>query len=385
MRMATRGKGEGTLFKDSRGLWTARIELPGRNGERRRLVKRSKDKAVLTKWLAEQHAELGRVGDIETSIPTLEQWSAYWLDRIASRRVRPNTLAGYRASLAHLCRSIGKTRLDKLSPAHVRRAEDKMAEAGLSPTTVLLAHRTLAKSLSDARREGKIHRVVTELMDAPRRAAVDVKALAVDEALTVIRAAAEALTADQYDPLPVLWATYLLTACRRGELLGLETDRIGDFIDVSWQLQRITKGSPLPADYEARQIDGGLWWTRPKTRHGWRAIPAAPFKSLLTRHLDRAEANPYGLVFTLEGRPIDPSRASALWTAWAAEHGIKGVTLHGLRHTTVDLLYELGVPEDVITEIVGHSQRAVTRGYKTPTKIARREEAMRALTTRLGL
>ena len=381
-----RGKGEGSVAQDKKtGLWVARLELPGANGERRRLVKRSKDKAVAIKWLAEKRSDLGAHGDLPTNSMTLAQWSEYWLEYIAAKRVRPNTLAGYKASFGHLNKSIGSIRIDKLTPAHVRRAEDGMLAAGLSPTTALLAHRTLAKSLSDALREGRVQRLVTALMDAPRKSSTEVGALTVDQAIRVVKLAAASLQAETYDQLPVLWATYLLTACRRGEIIGLERDRIGNVIDISWQLQRISKNAAVPNDYEARKIDGGLWWTRPKSRHGWRAIPAAPFASMLEKHLERSGSNPHGLVFAIDGKPIDPSYASALWKDWAEAHDMPCVTLHGLRHTTVDLLYELGVPEDIITELVGHSVRATTRGYKTPTKVARREQATLALTERLGL
>ncbi|MGO3650466.1 hypothetical protein, partial [Agrococcus casei] len=36
-----------------------------------------------------------------------------------------------------------------------------------------------------------------------------------------------------------------------------------------------------------------------------------------------------------------------------------------VRHTTVDLLYAAGIPEDLIMAIVGHSTRSVTRGYQS--------------------
>jgi hypothetical protein len=50
----------------------------------------------------------------------------------------------------------------------------------------------------------------------------------------------------------------------------------------------------------------------------------------------------------------------------------------------VDLLYAAKVPEDLIMEIVGHSTRVVTRGYKSAGNLERREAAMRQLSTLLG-
>jgi integrase len=60
------------------------------------------------------------------------------------------------------------------------------------------------------------------------------------------------------------------------------------------------------------------------------------------------------------------------------------VKLHGARHTTVDLLYEAGVPEAVIAEIVGHSTRAVTRGYKSKGNTKQLTDAMQRMSALLA-
>jgi integrase len=75
-----------------------------------------------------------------------------------------------------------------------------------------------------------------------------------------------------------------------------------------------------------------------------------------------------------------------MWAAALASSGItdKKVRLHDARHTTVDLLYAAGITEDLIMEIVGHSTRGVTRGYKSRENLQRREAAMKQLSTFLG-
>jgi integrase len=98
----------------------------------------------------------------------------------------------------------------------------------------------------------------------------------------------------------------------------------------------------LPADYEYRLIDGGLYWTRPKSSAGWRVIPLVePLRSILERHIAAQPENPWNLVFTWtndkgERRPIDPDADTRLWRRVLAETGIdKDIPLHGLRHTAV--------------------------------------------------
>ena len=79
------------------------------------------------------------------------------------------------------------------------------------------------------------------------------------------------------------------------------------------------------------------------------------------------------------GEPWDPDGITERWAAMLHAAGIERhdgpegkqtppkerVTLHGARHTVVDLLYMLEVPEHVIMQIVGHTQRRTTRGYQT--------------------
>jgi hypothetical protein len=50
---------------------------------------------------------------------SVEQWMNLWLDTIASRKVRPSTLAGYRSCLKRINLHVGHHRLDKLQPEHL--------------------------------------------------------------------------------------------------------------------------------------------------------------------------------------------------------------------------------------------------------------------------
>jgi Site-specific recombinase XerD len=376
-----RGKGEGSVFKDrATGLWTAIIELPPRNGKRRRKVVRRKTKAALLDAMADVASELKKRGDLPTKGQTVEQWFTYWLREIAAKDVRPKTLDGYRASVAHIVKAIGKVKLEKVTAAHVRRVHDHITETlGFSSTTALLAHRVMAVSFKAAMREGRIGRNPTELLNAPRKAVAPQEAFDVDEAMRVLEHVS-------HDPvMGARWATALLTGARRGEVIGIERDRVTDQLDLSWQLQRLTltetTGVPnVPADFEYRHLLGGLYLTRPKSNAGWRVIPLVdPLRGILERHMASTPDNQWGLLFTSNGRPIDPDQDSARWKDVLTATGIeKNVVLHGLRHTAVDLLYLAGVPEDLIMEIAGHSSRSVSQSYKTRGKVnrARLDDAM---------
>lgn len=382
-----RGKGEGAVYRVPKDKtkplkhWAGAVELPpGPNGERRRKVVRRKNKAELLRELSTLRAELETRGDLPTAGITVEKWFRYWLDHVVATQVRPNTLDGYRRTVEnHIIPAIGKIRLEKVSPANVRRVHDAILNKGLSSTTALLAHRTMSTSFKAAEREGRIGRNPANLTDAPKKARTTLHALELPEALQLLEHLAT-------DPQGALWATVLLTGARRGEVIGLERDRVGDVLDLSWQLLRLpltdTEGKPdVPADYEYRHVKGGLYLTRPKSLSGWRVIPLIdPLKSILQRHLEQAPENEWGLVFTRNGQPYGPDLAGKDWRKMLAAAGIdKDVRLHDGRHTTVDLLYLAGVPEDLITEIVGHSTRTMTQGYKSLRNRERLTAAMKQL------
>lgn len=389
-----RGKGEGAVFKDKRGLWTATVELPadatklGKDGKplRRRKVVRSVDKATVLRKLAALRAEVERSGDMPTASQTLESWLTYWIEKVLpKRKIRPNTLDDYRSKVrAQIIPAIGTSRLDKLTPATVRKLHDTMEAHGLSSTYILTTHRVLSKALEDAMRDGRVNRNVAKLVDPPSRSTDAVQPLEVDEAITVLARAATALKADDpYDPMPALWAAYLLTANRRGELLGLEWDRVvlddaDPHIDLSWQLQRIRDISTAAAKYEYRHLTGKLYLTRPKSSAGWRIIPLTdPLASLLRDHQARSAPNPHGLVFARSGgQPWEPGRVSVAWAQWREHVTEKQTRLHDIRHTTVDLLYAAGVPEDIIRDIVGHSTISMTRSYKSRLITDRHRDGM---------
>ncbi len=128
-------------------------------------------------------------------------------------------------------------------------------------------------------------------------------------------------------------------------------------------------------------MHGGIWLTRPKSRAGWREVPMAPLLAeVLSRYLSNHEPGVEGLIFTRpDGAPIDPRDDAAAWDAALKKAGLPDVVLHSARHTTATLLMELGVPEQVRVQIMGHSSATTTAGY---THIA--DPLMRDALGRLG-
>lgn len=418
-----RGKGQGAVYqRASDGYYCSALELPPRNGVRRRkvvtqnpkgLTHKQAEAAVIKKLNAEK-AKLERNGDLPSADQSLASWLDVWYRTIAVKKIRPKTAAVYRTMLEqYIIPEIGDVRLDKLTPAHVRRVETLIIGKGRSSTTAAQAHRVLAVALKYAEREGRIARNVANLTDAPRRASVVRETLTAADGIKILRTTFE-------DRLGSRTAAALLTGARQGELLGLEIDRVSDVLDLSWQLQRLTwehgckapcgaaRGAECPdrtitapADWEHRYLTGGMWLSRPKSQAGWRIIPLVePLRSMINRRIEAAanEANPFGLVWTsdpkmvrgrrtfypLDGSPIDPSTDNHAWHDNLTRAGVPQVRLHDARRVTASLLLAARVPMAVIVRILGHSTFAMSQQYMNVDR-DQMDSAMTAIASQLGL
>lgn len=366
--------------RNSDGMWIQPIELVPRNGKRRRKqIVASTKRAVLAKT-AIALKELGMNGDLETSSMTVANWIAYWLKNVVPNEVAPKTAANYRTFAKKIVNEIGPVKLDKLTPSHVRRVDDAVAKE-LSATSAATAHRIMSSAFASAMSEGKLSKNPARAIKAPKFAPPKLDTLTLAEVTRLL-----ALFDEPTEK--VMWFTYLMTGARRGEILGLEWDRVTDALDLCWQLQRHPVDMKPKADYEYQRVDGGLYLTRPKSKAGWRIVPLVePLSGVLRRYHAATGDRPDGLVFTrADGKPFDPDHISKAWPKVLAAAGIeKKVRLHDLRHTAVDMLYEAGVNEQTITEIVGHSSRSMTRAYKSRGNRPQLTDAMTKLSTLLGI
>lgn len=372
-----RGKGEGSLFKDGRGYWTVRVELPSHDGKRRQKVIRRKDKKAAMAEMSAIKKELDKLGDLPTSSLTLERWLRRWLDDILPHeKIRPSSIAAYRSTVdGWIIPILGRRKIDTLTADHVRemfkiiqstpKSQKLRGVKDLPPGTVMVgpdtaikAHAVLSSALKTAMREGKATRNVCEMVNPPSKAKVAQGSLTAAQARDLLNHLATRKDC-------ALWSTYLLTGARRGEILGLEADRVTDVLDLSWQLLRITDIKTASADYEYRHVRGNLYLTRPKSRSGARFVPLVePLRSILALHM---QGQIEGLVFTREdGTAWDPDTATDAWAKLLSDAGMpSNVVLHGARHTAVEMMDAAGVDWDTIKDIVGHSTTKMSLEYRS--------------------
>ena len=375
-----RRRGEGSIYQDGDGRWRASyFDLTGR---RRYLTRKTRPATVAALRQALDARDTGI--HARGHALTVEEWLGHWLDTIASAKVAPLTLAGYRQKLAHhVIPRIGRVRLEQLDAEHLEETYRAAALAGLAPATVLQVHRILARALKVAHQRGRAPRNVALLVDAPSVQRGEVLPLTAAEARRVLAAATGRREAAR-------WSVALALGLRQGEALGLTWDDVdldAGTVTVRRQLQRLRPehGCPAPSRCSGRSprkcpasVPGRLVLRTTKTRKSRRTI-ALPetLRGALREHrqeqlAERLEEGPNWVGFDQDGQRVqlvfchrngrawEPKADYQRWVALVETAGVRRARLHDARHTAATLMLLQGVPAKVVSEILGHSQITLT-------------------------
>jgi integrase len=384
-----RGKGSGTLFKRKDGYWVAGLDLPTLDGKRRqkRVVAKSRNDALRKLKELQKKIDAGYVPSTRSVkvAPYLDEW----LQSVHKKRAKPSTFPDdVRVVKLHIKPYIGAKRLEQLTPQDVR----WMLEQIESSRNRQMSHGLLRRALQTAMNDGIVARNVADAVDKPKHKYATHAAFTPDVTLKILKAA---------EPMGEVWATRwaagFMTGLRESELLGLEWDRVNlddSLLDVSWQLQELTKshgcGAPVdgrypcgrvkysfcpqarwdfPNDFEYRECERSLVWTRPKTQRSDRGVPIiAPLQILLERLASADGFNPHNLVFHhSDGTPITQSQDQKAWKALLETAGVEHTPQHTIRRTAATLLRAAQVDEQTRMELFGHAGADVQRLYAGST------------------
>jgi integrase len=405
--MSTRTRGTGTIYQQKTGkkLWVAAVELRTYDGKRRRLVKRARTRAEAATKLRELLATPHHTPT--TRHTTLGDWLTTWQTDILRPHVSPATHTAYSAVIRrYITPAIGAVKLSALTPHHVRHA----IKTTPHPSSRQRVHQVLGLALDAAIHDGLIPEPnVARQVRRPQHTRADTTAF--DRAIVrKLLDAAQQLDARPNAPqLATRWLAGVLLGARRGELLGLEWNRV-DFtnatITIDWQLQAVPPihgcGAPtngqwpcghtqaarcpawrrdIPEHVQWRPCTSALIWTRPKTRSSRRVVPIdGPLLPMLQQHAARTAApNPHGLVWHHpDGRPISPRADYRAWCELLKLAGVPHAKLHTLRHTAATLLHQNSTAAEVRMQLMGHSSHLVHAGY-VHIDMAQERAALRAL------
>lgn len=360
-RSTRRGRGEGSVFEFERNYkqkdgsvvtrtgWEGKVTVGyDDSGKQRFKSVYGKTQAECLAKIAELKQQLS-AGTFSDTKLTVKAYLEQWLTE-KGREVKPQTAEDYRYQLEkYVVPLIGKLGLNKLTPLKVQAMCGELSDR-ISSQRANKCRRVLSGALSQAVRWGLI----------PRNPCDAVKPLKVSKAEMKLWApedAARFLDSARAHRLFALFYLAMSTGLRRGELLGLRWQDVGE--------------TYLHVRQSVIEQRGRIMITTPKTEKGARRVAlSADVAEVMRQHRERQEAERQllglawpdtGLVFTSEvGTLLHPRNFTRTWHTLQKNAGVRQVKLHDLRHLHASMAIRSGVDPKVLADRLGHTRASFT-------------------------
>ena len=347
-----RGNNEGSIYRRKDGYWVGQYGVQTAEGIKTRYIygKRREDvREKLTKAIADRDG--GLVYDAGNI--TVGEYLDRWLNDSVRDTVRQRTWERYEQFVrVHLTPALGKIKLAKLTPAHVRGLYRDKLNSGLAPRTVLHIHRAFSKALKQAAADGLIPRNPAAPVKPPQPRGEEIRPLNREQ----VRVLFEAASGDRLEALYIVAVT---AGLRRGELQGLKWDDL----DLEAGMLQVRRTCSEPK--------GGHIFEAPKSGKGRNIRLTQSAVAALRMHRRRQlEERMYkadlwqeqGLVFpSTVGTPLWGGNLNRAFKATLQRAGLpKSTRFHDLRHTCATLLLKQGVNPKFVKELLGHADISLT-------------------------
>ena len=347
-------------------MYKATYRIPGE--KRPRTVSgRTKAEAALRR--AERLAEIEAAGRPlrHDSTTTVAAFSGWWLDHVASHRVRASTLAKYRERLSdERLGSLAQVPIPELRSEDVAGWQSALLDRGLAPSTVSDARSTLRQVIASAVDHDLIATNPVDRTRPPRTAHEPGRALAAEEVRALIAAA------DHYRYGAAV-ALLFVQGWRVSEVLGLAWEDLDldagtaalrrAAVDVAGASRRL--GLPKSAGAQGLHMLAAGVVERLRRRKDVQDDERAHAQDGWITHT--YDGQQISLVFTkADGGIVARQQIDKLIRRAAEDAGISDTQrlgTHAGRRSVVTGLYVDGVELADIARHVGHSSPSTTAGY----------------------
>jgi len=340
-----------------------------RQQKRKTLVGVTKKEAVATR--AKRIEEVATGQYIKDDDMTCSALFKEFMAEKKSAGLESTTLARYQNIFdCHLIPAFGKMKVKELRQGHLVSQYRQWGQKGsagrsISARTIRHAHETLRNSLNYALCMDYVTRNVAALVrkdNLPKAVPPKPKALTKAELTKLLTEAKSptsrakkrgTLSSQPWFYPAVFFAAY--TGCRRGETLAMRWQ------DVSFEESTLTISRSLTERMEFKAPKNDKVETI--------AMPDSLASVLKIHRAAQAEARLFlgpaykdqDLVFAhADGSPIDPWNFGSAVRDLILRAGVTPITLHGLRDTHASLMAKAGVPIEVVSKRLRHSNIAVT-------------------------
>ena len=359
--MTRAAKGEGTLFKTEKG-WRGYVTV---SGKRKYFTAATKAEASQKKRALLLQRDTGELAVGKTM--TLKTWVRRWHE-LTENDHTPATHAGYRTHIdRHIVgRPIGKKRLDKLTIDDLDTLFREMRDEGLSGATQKQVHSIIRVALKHAMWRGHVARNVAAMVKPPSPGKPDTTALSDSDVSALYKAL-------QVDRFQARWHLSIDFGLRPGEAIALE------WRHVNFDLGTVT------VEQQIIQVrgKGAQLITNTKTGAGTRTLHLPNYLMDMLKETHRVQlkdkarcgdewntwepdGNPHAWCFTRpDGAVLRPSYDSSMWKKLLERAGLPHTRRYTARHTAASTAIADGSDIASVSEMMGHSNPAVTLSVYT--------------------
>lgn len=363
--MSRRTRGEGSIIRRKDGRLEARVELERDGlGRRRRLSEYVHTEEQAAKALRRLQRERERLSVDSIHLPrTFGATVDMYLEHVRLHR-EPNTYRIYESvARLHVKPALGQLARTRMTSLTVQRFIDAKLREGSKPNTVRTMWTLISGTLSWAQRHGAEDNVASSrIVEVPPSESAPENILELEEARRFLEAIRE-------DRLWALFLTAVVLGQREGTLLGLSWEDIDEGsgrIRLPRRLVRVNGG------WQLRSV------TRSRTKKAPRSLPLPePVAEALREHrarqaAARGQAGPEWCVMEHEGREIElvftTPLGRPLWActvlyrfrACLKRAGLDSRRFHDLRHSAASIMLALGIPLEVVSEVLAHAGIQIT-------------------------
>lgn len=309
---------------------------------------------------------------------TVSELVADYVDRAAEAgRITSRTALTYRKRATSMIEpTIGKRRLEALTPLDVQRWIDGLTRAKFAPSTIHAAVAVLMGALREAALLGITDRHLGQGIRRPAIGRPHADTWSAEDVRLVVKAVKD-------DPIyGALYRVAIATGLRPGELRALK------WVDINLQTGILTVRRTASKDEEGREI----LVERTKSKSVRAVALSAPVVDALKRHkVQQAERrlraetwHDLGLVFDRgDGHWLYQSQWQRFQKSLCARIGVPYIRHHDLRHTSATLELETGTHPKVVADRLGHATIAMTLDRYSHVSAALQRQAADVLAARL--